>query len=174
VDEVPEAFWYPGLPSISGVHNLLVHLKFRKPPDRWYSQLAASRKSRVVMASLSAACWSLRMDVPLPRTTPMEDAIEVASWMANHRPCCLKAFVSSAIRVVQAAKNAHLDLSGSVMFTGGEPLKPRRRAYIESAGVRVYPRYVATESRLHRSLRLHGFSAESGCSVAVVPRPSLL
>lgn len=148
VGDSPEAFWYPGFPSISGVHNLLVHLKFRKPPNRWFSQLEGSIQSRMLMIGLSMTCRFLGLRVPLPQTTHMEQADSVASWMAQHRPSCLKAFASSAVRVVQAAKNHNMDISGSVIFTGGEPLTARRRDYIESAGVRVYPRYVTTETGL--------------------------
>ena len=37
--DAPLALWYPVLPSIAGVHNLLVNLKFGRPPARWFSQV---------------------------------------------------------------------------------------------------------------------------------------
>ncbi|PWT90868.1 MAG: hypothetical protein C5B54_06355 [Acidobacteria bacterium] len=148
VMEMPEAFWYPGFPSISGVHNLLVHLKFRKPPQKWYSHLKASMSSRSFMTALFLSCKLFGLTVPFPETTELQDANRIAVWMSQKRPCCLKAFASSAVRVVQSAKKNGLDISKSVIFAGGEQLTLNRKEFIESAGVRVYPRYVATETGL--------------------------
>ena len=49
LSNAPSAFWLPSLPSISGIHNLLMHLRFRKPPDKWFSQLQPDFKSRAKM-----------------------------------------------------------------------------------------------------------------------------
>ena len=156
VARLPESFWYPGFPSISGIHNVLVHLKFRKPPERWFTHLKGSMRSRALLNGLSLLCGLFGIRVPLPETTYLEDAGRVASWMSQRRPCCLKTFTSSAVRVVQAAREMALDITGSVIFTGGEPLTPRRKDFIQSAGVSVHPRYVATET---------GFIG-AGCNIA--------
>jgi hypothetical protein len=41
-----------------------------------------------------------------------------------------------------------MDLTGCVIFCGGEPLTNRRYRYLQSVGLRPFPRYVATETGL--------------------------
>jgi hypothetical protein len=61
-------------------------------------------------------------------------------------PVVLKCFASAALRVAAAAKAAGDDLSGCVVFAGGEPLTAARRQALARAGLRVYGRYAATEA----------------------------
>jgi hypothetical protein len=37
ISDAPQALWYPGLPGISGIHNMLISAKYRRPPDRWFA-----------------------------------------------------------------------------------------------------------------------------------------
>lgn len=148
VQHLPQAFWYPALPSISGLHNLLIHLKFRKPPDKWYSQLEGSTTSRMVLRMLAVGGHAFGLRIPFPETRKLDGALDIASWMAAHRPCSLKTFTSSAVRVVREAMEHGLEISGAVVFAGGEPLTELRRSFLEGAGMRVFPRYVTTETGL--------------------------
>lgn len=152
VSETPSAFWLPSLPSISGIHNLLVQLKFRKPPDKWFSHLEGNAQSKVAMEYLRWNCRFYGIRVPRPEFTTMTDGERVARWMhktMQQDGCCVvKTFASSAVRIAQAAQEQGIHLNGCVVFTGGEPLTNRRHRYLQSAGIRAYPRYVATETGL--------------------------
>ena len=37
--DAPWALWYPVLPGVAGIHNLLMSLQCGRPPERWFSQL---------------------------------------------------------------------------------------------------------------------------------------
>jgi hypothetical protein len=154
----PLAFWLPGPPGIAGLHNLLVHAKLGGPPQRWYSPSPAPVRSdglafwadrgwRAARRSLSVLGPALG---PAPEWLPLEDAAEIARWLAASRrpgrPAVLKCFASAALRVAGAAAAAGIDLSGNVVLAGGEPLTERRRDFLARAGLRVYGRYAATET----------------------------
>ncbi len=146
----PCVFWLPGLPSIAGLHNLVVHLGFRQPPVRWFTQGEVTREHALASRYLRAAAAPFGLRVPAPEHVPYSDAARVARLLAVERDragaASLKTFASSAVRVAEAARSEGLDLGGVVIFAGGEPLTERRRAYIESTGARAVPRYVATET----------------------------
>jgi hypothetical protein len=146
----PSAFWLPSLPSISGIHNVLIHMRFRKPPDKWFSQLQPDLKSRIKMKYVARCGQIYKMKMPDPEFTEINNAERVARWMENvikeKGICVVKTFASSAIRIAQAAVKCGMDLSGSIMFTGGEPLTDRRHKYLQAAGIKAFARFVATES----------------------------
>jgi len=51
------------------------------------------------------------------------------------------AFTSAGVRVVAAASDAGLDISGTLFLVGGEALTDSKRAVLERAGAEVYPSY---------------------------------
>lgn len=150
--EAPLGFWYPAMPSISGVHNLFIHLGFRRPPDVWFSQLATDLEGRTKAAWIAGTARLFGLRVPRPRGVELGQAIEVARWVAERLArdgaCVLKTFASSAVRVARAAEAGGLSLEGAVFFTGGEPLTEGRSRYLAGRGVRAFPRYVSTETGL--------------------------
>ena len=152
LSNAPSAFWLPSLPSISGIHNLLIHLRFRKPPDKWFSQLQPDFKSRTKMQYVVRCSQILGTKVPKPEFIEMSSADRIAIWIEKQLKekgvCIVKTFASSAIRIVQAAIEKGIDISGCTMFTGGEALTDRRFKYLQSAGVKAFARFVATESGL--------------------------
>ena len=156
LSRVPSALWMPRLPAISGIHNLLIHLKFRKPFDRWFSHLGKEMvppaiRDRLALAYIVSLCSFFGLKVPKPEFAGIDDADKVAFWLADagkNGGRVLKTYTSSAVRVAQAAIDSGLDIGGSVIFAGGEALTERRKRFIESAGVNAYPRYVATETGL--------------------------
>jgi hypothetical protein len=153
--DAPLAFWYPVLPSIAGVHNLLINLKFGRPPARWFSQVDPQNLSALNRVSIGGIRWAARragLSVPRPELATLSQADRVLDWMklvkiAGHT-AAVRTFVSSAVRLAERAEERGIDLSGSVIFVGGEPLTETRRRFIESAGWRAVPRYVATEPGL--------------------------
>lgn len=150
------ALWMPQLPAISGIHNLLINIKFHRPFDKWFSHLREemiplSLRDRLELAYIVCLCRGYGLRVPKPEFAGIGDAGKVAAWLADARKSgggVLKTYASSAVRVAQVAIDNDLDISGSFIFAGAEPLTERRRRFIESAGAKVYPRYVATETGL--------------------------
>ena len=45
VFDAPLALWYPVLPGVAGIHNLLMSLQCGRSPERWFSQLNPSAGS---------------------------------------------------------------------------------------------------------------------------------
>jgi hypothetical protein len=155
--KAPLAFWLPVLPCSSGIMNFLLNIKFRRPPDKWFSQLSAdsegvSRKNRRAESNILLCCRFLGFPAPRPEFVDIGCADKVARWMQATRKSkgvgVVRTYVSSAVRIVQAAIDKGIDISGNVIFTGAEPLTQRRAAFIKSAGVKALPRYVATETGL--------------------------
>lgn len=148
--ETPGGFWMPGPPSISGLHNLLVELKFRRAPRRFFSHLDPPATARTALAGLRAIARLHGCSVPAVEATSSGDALRVARWMRDtldeRRGCVLKAFASSAVRVAGAAREAGIDLHGALFLTGGEPLTATRRRFLERTGARAHARYVTTET----------------------------
>jgi hypothetical protein len=163
VATAPLGYWMPALPALSGMHNALLDIGAGAPPLRWFSQVepvargtGAGRATRVLLRAAHAyVLWSARRAgaaLASPEFTPLSEAHRVALWLdatrRAHGSVVLKAFTSSAVRVAAAARARDIDLRGAVLFTGGEPLSPRRRTFIESSGATALPRYVTTEAGL--------------------------
>jgi hypothetical protein len=148
--DAPSALWLPTLPSISGLHNVLVHLRFRRPPERWFSQLRPRRRDSLALGLVHGAARTVGLRAPLPEAATLADAETVFDWLLDARAragtAVLKTFASSAVRLAAAARSREIDLDGCLIFVGGEPLTDRRRAFIESTGARAFSRYVATET----------------------------
>jgi len=157
LEKAPTAIWYPIPPGIAGIHNLLLNVGWGKPPEKWFTHSRpndASSSAEARMA-LQFLCWSARVhgrSIPRPEFADLNDATPVVRWAAaagqRHGASVVRTFGSSAIRIAQTAIAQGIDLRGVTLFAGGEPLTEHRRSFIESAGLRVYPRYVVTETGL--------------------------
>ena len=157
----PLAFWMPGPPGIAGLHNLLVHSKLGRPPQRWFSTSPAPGRGEGLAFWIDRGWRAGRRLLPrlgpAPEWVPAERAEEVARWLAGApQPAVLKCFASSALRVASAAVAAGLDLSRSVVFAGGEPLTLERREFLARSGVRAFARYAATETGFIAGACPHG------------------
>jgi hypothetical protein len=155
--KAPLAFWLPVLPCISGVHNFLMNIKSHRPPNVWFSQLPVAgpgltRKNRLTMNNILSCCRYFGVPAPKPEYVDIDNAVRVAQWMEKTNRAkgvsVLRTYASSAIRAIQAAIDKRLDISGSVIFTGAEPLTEKRNEFIKSVGVKAFSRYVATETGL--------------------------
>lgn len=151
----PIAFWYPAPPASAGLRNLLMHLRIGRPPLRWFSQTAVpSWRSAPIkalgLAHLAREAARQGLEAPRPTAIGPDEAGVVARWMADalsrHGAAVLMTFASSAVRLSLAAKAEGLDLRGGLVYSGGEPLTDDRRRTIESSGLIVRARYVATET----------------------------
>ena len=196
IEESLLAYWMPGPPGIAGIHNLLLDLKCGRSPRRWFSQVplsAAAARDKLALLFVGGCTAVAGRRMAFPRLTPMDRASVVARWMSrrpNERaPRVLKAYASSAVRMAQAAKADGIDLGGQFVFTGGEPLTEARYRFLVSSGLRVHPRYVATEAgligagcgRSDRHDRMHVYvdrlaviQAPSPAAAATVPESSFL
>jgi hypothetical protein len=159
--DAPLAFWMPGPPGIAGLHNLLVHAKLGKPPQRWFSTSPAPGRGEGLAFWIDRGWRAGRRLLPrlgpAPEWVPAERADEVARWLAGApQPAVLKCFASSALRVASAAVAAGLDLSRSVVFAGGEPLTLARREFLARSGIRAFARYAATETGFIAGACPHG------------------
>lgn len=150
----PLILWLPGLPAISGIHNLLMNLKFRRPPEKWFSQLN-SDTSVVSNASLKYIFWICKLNgifAPEPEFVSLNDALKVAKWIEKtikiKGSCVLRTYTSSAIRVEKTSMENGIDITGCTIFVGGEPLTENRYNFFKTFGINVFPRYVATETGL--------------------------
>jgi len=149
----PVALWYPFHLSIAGIHNILLNLKHSHSPERWFTQTRHKEMPAVFKYVFVAACAQNRgLKVPAAEHAPMDDSYSVSRWLAetcnNHSSAVLRTFTSSAVRAVETALENGLDISGSTIFTGGEPLTQRHSEFMKSAGVSVYTRYISTETGL--------------------------
>jgi len=152
---VPRAHWYPTLPSLAGIGNLLSTARAGDPPRRWFSHFdpdspsgSAALGLAVTLVIATARLAGRRL--PRPQATSLADAPRVADWLRRsrdrHGRAALWTYASSAVRVARAAQEAGWDLSDCAIFTGGEPLTPTRARYIERTKARVFGRFVITET----------------------------
>jgi len=155
--DAPLALWYPVLPGVAGIHNLFMNMKLGVVPEKWFSHLPIRLKdvSLETRLTLEFLYWGGRawgLPVPWPEYVDLSGARRVVEWMEGAQKrngiSVVRTYGSSGVRIAQAALERGADLKGSVIFTGGEPLNESRRRFIESAGLKVYPRYVATETGL--------------------------
>ena len=157
VIDAPLALWYPAPPGVAGLHNALMMLKAGRAPARWFSQTdpRGSGVPTLHRWTVRGVRWSARLaglTLPVQEFADPARVDVVLDWMLSalgeRGMCVLRTFVSSAVRLADRALERGADLSGAVIFTGGEPLTDLRRRFLESTGAKVYPRYVATEAGL--------------------------
>jgi len=157
LENAPTAIWYPMPPGIAGLHNLLMNVGWGKPPEKWFTHsrpndVATSAEARMALQFLYWSARVLGRPIPRPEFADLDDATGVVRWAAGarqrHGASVVRTFGSSAIRIARTAIAEGIDLRGVTLFVGGEPLTEHRRSFIESAGLRVHPRYVVTETGL--------------------------
>jgi len=142
----------PILPSASALRNSIDRVRAGGKIDRWFSTRGGVRDAahyRVLTHFVVGVGRCLGAPLPWPRYLPPNDVLPVAQWIAAHRRegrlCAIRSFASAAVRIAAAAREADLDISGTMFFVGGEALTPSKRATIEDAGAEVYPSYVISE-----------------------------
>jgi hypothetical protein len=142
------------IPGGGSLFRLLKFASIGAGPARWFSQLDAAaagihpryRWSARLIRLTGAACGA-----PLPRPVhaPIDDPLPVARWMretrARGQTPHLYAFVSSAVRLCQAAAAASIDIAGARFTLLGEPTTDARLAEIRRVGADGLPRYGAIE-----------------------------
>lgn len=152
---MPMGIWRPVPPGTAGIKRALSQLRYGQPLERWFtmepfSLVRPRTKSWAVTAAALAASRLAGRPMPVPEFVPLDNAIFVAQWMASvlrrgQRPY-LDSSSSAAVRVIQAANSAGLNLSGSFFRVGSEPFTPARAALFEAAGCRTGANYSISET----------------------------
>jgi hypothetical protein len=145
----PTVLWRPPPPARAGIGHVLQLAKVGKGVDAWFSQtpLSLRRGAKDVAFTLAtrAAVRSAGLSAPHPVHVPLERAEVVARWMAGRRGAHLNAPAGSAVRVCVAAAEHGLDLSGSFVRVGGEPLTAAKVDIFERAGARFACHYTTSD-----------------------------
>ena len=142
----------PILPSLMGITTSIRQSRAGRSLEKWFAAPGTGRASghyRALTRAIVFEARSLGAAVPYPEFLPENDFSPVARWMAlqkqKGRECVVNALVSPASRVASAARQAGLDISGSIFLVGGEALTSAKRNSIEAAGCKVYPSYIISE-----------------------------
>lgn len=149
------AEWAKAAWGVPGIGNVLRFSPFGKPPERWFAQVdpAAPGLHPGYRWSARALHWGGLLSgvrLPRPEYVSLEEPLPIARWLADvlraGRTPHLELFVSSAVRLCQAALGAGLDIAGSWFLVIGEPTTSARLSAIERAGVRAVPDYGSSEA----------------------------
>lgn len=153
--ERPFALWRPVPPARSGLQNALRSFKVGRPAERWFSQTPLSLAPALVRDTLLtwltvAVSRSAGHRLPVPAHVPLAEAETVARWLAGKvdagTAAHLDTVASSAVRVSIAARDAGLDLSGTLIRVGGEPFTRAKADLIESSGATAVAHYAMAET----------------------------
>lgn len=147
------AMWeVPGGPAL---RHALWFSRLGQPPGRWFSQ--ADPRGRALPARYT---WSGRLTrlsaamggvwLPPVRFVSVDAPAEIVDWMAGvlatGRVPHVWTFVTSAVRVCQAAEAAGIRLDGAQFTANGEPITAGRIAAIERVGARLGGYYGSVET----------------------------
>jgi hypothetical protein len=150
----PMAIWRSALPVSAGMKTLLRHARIGIRAERWFSQSDIRPAPGLWKdylftryAVLMSRAWG--RPLPAPQFTPLDQAVVVARWLAQKKaagtPALLDAAVSSAVRVGLAAREHGLDIEGTFVRVGSEPITEARARLIKEAGCRMSCTYSLAE-----------------------------
>ncbi len=144
-----------GIPGSSALAYLLEMAGTGRPPVRWFSPVDPASPAlhpRYRWSSRLIRLSSLMAGVSLPRLIPasLERPEPILRWLketikVGDTPH-LFTYVTSALRLSQAAAKEGVDISGAHFTVTGEPLTEIRAQAIRKSGADVYPRYGSAES----------------------------
>jgi hypothetical protein len=150
--------WRHAIWSVPGGAGFKQVLKFSAcggPPERWFSQLdpaTAGLDPRYRWTTELICRGSALAGVPIPRPlhVPVDDPLPIARWLAEVQRARatphIHTFVSSAVRLCQAAEQAGLRLGGVEFSVCGEPITATRLAEIRRVGAEAVPQYGTAET----------------------------
>ena len=153
--ERPLAIWRAVPPGSAGIKHALRSAKLGRPLAHWFTPMAGSwdRLRWKSTVFLQVALWHGRRAggvIPPPIHVPLTEPGPVAEWLAEQRragePAVLSCPVSAAVRVAEYCGTRGLDIAGTVMWVGGEPISRTRQEIIESTGAWTVNGYSLSES----------------------------
>jgi hypothetical protein len=151
----PMVVWRPVPPDNSGIKKLLMQAKLGRGLDRWFTQSPVRwdrEHWRFAMFTWYTILVGRMMGchMPAPVHNRLDDAVVVARWLAAAKdrgsPAYLDGAVSVAVRTCVAARENNLDIAGTMVRTGGEPLTGAKAGLIRSCGVRVACHFAMSEA----------------------------
>jgi hypothetical protein len=151
---LPRAKIGGSLPESTGFGGALAGARGRHVAERWFvPQLSPPRKTelRFRLAHQFVVGMARFYGVRVPRQEPMplDQVIRVARWaeskLAERGGCVVGCTASMALRVAIAARDAGIDLTGTVFRVNGEPLSAAKAAGIAASGARAYASYSMSE-----------------------------
>jgi hypothetical protein len=154
VADYPVAVWRVAPPGSDGLRAVLRYARLGHMPDRWFSPSkpdwsAEGLRARTFMLVTAATSRLSGRPITAPRYVPRPNAITVARWLgrqrASGRPGLLVGNASPATRVCLAAKEEGIDLGGTAIVTGGEPLTPGKHEVMRDVGATPLPAYAMHE-----------------------------
>jgi hypothetical protein len=150
----PYAVWRPVPPVVTAVKWILRLEKLGKPLDRWFSQTRLALgdghwKFAAFTLTTVAEGRVLGRPFPFPQHVPTNAPEPIAVWLSEmtrrRNPAVLDTMVSSAVRLCSYAKEHGIDISGTLLRMGGEPLTGAKAQLIEDTGCRATCFYSITE-----------------------------
>ena len=155
--------WRNAVWMMSGIAPLLWYSACAGPADRWFTNIdpKTSSSSRQHRWKNIAFTWTGRLAraaIPSLEYVPVDAPFPVAFWMeqtlrAGKIPH-LFTYLSTAVRLCQAAEEAGLDLAGAQFTVTGEPVTEVQLAAIRRVNAHAVPDYGSADS---------GGSASGGC-----------
>jgi hypothetical protein len=143
LEERPIALWRPLPPGVAGIKKTFMEAKLGRGIDKWFCQ----NRHQFTPANVKYAAfvsYSLYMSricgarFPRPEFVPVTQSGKLAEWLAEKvgagSPGHLDTNATCAVRVLQAAKEKGLDVSGSFFRVGGEPYTSAKAKLVAEAG----------------------------------------
>ena len=121
---------------------------------RWFNPYRRRRTAQdaqfaLFMAFTMGVAAACRAPVARPELCLADDAARVARWLAARReegrPAVLDTQAGLAVRTCLAAEEHGLDISGTIIRTGGESLTAAKAGVAERVGVHAVTHYSMTE-----------------------------
>ena len=154
LEERPIGIWREVPPVTTGMNVLLRLAKLGKTVEKWFS----SSRLKVAPQSLQFLFFTyytiyagrlLSRPLPSPVYTPLENAFEVARWLALKKaegtPAFLDTQASTCVRTCIAAREKGFDIRGTCFLIGGEPYTTAKAEVISGAGCQAVNRYSMAE-----------------------------
>jgi hypothetical protein len=147
------AIW--SVPGGAGFKQVLKFSACGSPPERWFSQLdprmpGLDPRYRWTTELICRGSALAGVPIPQPRHVSVDDPLAIARWMTEVRRAGdtphVHTFVSSAVRLCQAAYQAGLSLEGGEFSVCGEPITATRLAEIRRVGAEAVPQYGTAET----------------------------
>lgn len=145
----PVVQWMHTLPG-GGLRFILQRAYFERYPERWFAPNPWRDSKywlKYAAATLYMTFWmrALGVKVSLPQVVTMDEARVIAHCVRDvldrEGRCLLYTSVSRGLRVCLAAEKEGIDLTGTTIRVGGEPVTLAKAQAMRRAGVRVLPAY---------------------------------
>lgn len=155
LDGRPFLLWRSVPPSRSGLRGAFRSLHTGLRLVRWWSPTPVALVHRELRDAVALrVAWGIarasNARIPWPRHVPLDRADRVADAAAGlataGTPAVVDATAGAIVRMSHAAAERGLDLAGTVVRTGGEPLTVQKRAAIEAVGARPACHYASHEA----------------------------